>query len=85
MGSRGILCERWYWLEVMTLMLLTYCVSDDVVADFTERIKHYELQYETIDELAEPDYSFIKVRCPCLVLIAIGNYTQWWYDDVKVK
>jgi hypothetical protein len=35
--------------------------SDDVVKDFCERIKHYELQYETIDEETESDYSFIKV------------------------
>ena len=35
--------------------------SDDVVKDFCERIKHYELQYETIDEEAESDYSFIKI------------------------
>ena len=34
---------------------------DDVVRDFCERIKHYELQYETIDETDEPDYSFIKI------------------------
>jgi len=33
---------------------------DQVVADFMERIKHYEKQYEEIDENLEPKYSFIK-------------------------
>jgi len=33
---------------------------DQVVEDFLERIKHYERQYEEIDENLEPKYSFIK-------------------------
>lgn len=48
-------------VKVMSPDYASFEKADDVVADFTERIKHYELQYETIDELAEPDYSFIKI------------------------
>jgi len=34
---------------------------DQVVEDFKERIRHYETQYEEIDETHEPKYSFLKV------------------------
>lgn len=40
---------------------VSYEKTDDVVADFRKRIKHYEAQYETIDEAEESDYSFIKI------------------------
>ncbi len=33
----------------------------DVVNDFKARIRHYEEQYETLDENLEPDYSFLKI------------------------
>merc|ERR1719300_1119216 len=34
---------------------------DQVFEDFKERIRHYERQYEEIDETHEPKYSFLKV------------------------
>jgi hypothetical protein len=40
---------------------VSYSKTDDVVADFRKRIKHYEMAYETIDEVDESEYSFIKV------------------------
>ena len=35
--------------------------KDIVLNDFLERIKHYEKQYETIDEDLEPDLSYLKI------------------------
>lgn len=35
--------------------------ADQVVTDFQERIKHYAKQYEEIDEVLEPEYSFLKI------------------------
>ena len=35
--------------------------EDKVVEDFKARIKHYEEQYETMDESLEPDFSFLKI------------------------
>jgi len=35
--------------------------EEEVVADFKERIKHYERLYETLDEREESDYSFLKI------------------------
>ena len=35
--------------------------ADQVYEDFVERIKHYEKQYETIDEDLESSYSFLKI------------------------
>ena len=35
--------------------------AEQVYDDFVERIKHYEKQYETIDEELEPLYSFLKI------------------------
>ena len=32
-----------------------------MVEDFKARIKHYEEQYETLDENLEPDFSFLKI------------------------
>ena len=32
-----------------------------MVEDFKARIKHYEEQYETLDEELEPDFSFLKI------------------------
>lgn len=37
------------------------CDEDKVVEDFKARIKHYEEQYETLDENLEPDFSFLKI------------------------
>ena len=35
--------------------------KDQVYDDFVERIKHYEKQYQTIDEQLETSYSFLKI------------------------
>ena len=41
--------------------LLSFSSPDQVFEDFKERIRHYERQYEEIDETHEPKYSFLKV------------------------
>ena len=42
-------------------MFFFACSPDQVFEDFKERIRHYERQYEEIDETHEPKYSFLKV------------------------
>ena len=37
------------------------CSEEQVVEDFKKRIKHYEDQYETIDEERESELSFLKI------------------------
>lgn len=48
-------------VKVMSPDYASFEKADEVVADFRKRIRHYELQYETIDEKIESDYSFIKI------------------------
>ena len=35
--------------------------KDKVYDDFMERIKHYESQYQSLDEELEPNFSFLKI------------------------
>ncbi|TRY74480.1 hypothetical protein TCAL_01328 [Tigriopus californicus] len=37
------------------------CNEAEVLNDFKARIKHYQEQYETLDEALEPDISFLKI------------------------
>jgi len=34
---------------------------DDAMEDFKKRIKHYELEYETLDEVLDNDLTYIKI------------------------
>lgn len=35
--------------------------NDDVLNDFLLRIQHYEAQYQTLDEILESHFSFMKI------------------------